>query len=468
MTHARWRHAVLPIPVIVGLLLMAGSAQASPSPVKLTYTGGEQSYTVPNGVTVLEVEMVGAFGGPDLNDGGDGTEFTAYLPVSAGEVLYGEVGQDGSLGGSAGFGGGGAAGTASAGGEAGGSGGGASDVRTCSLTAASCPGGGSSLGSRLIVAGGGGGEGGSGLSDGIDCGNGPYGGSAEKYSPGGIHVQTATGLVITGGNSEGEAPSTPADGGGSTAAGDGGVGGACGTAGAISGSNAGQAGSGPLGGAGATAIAKPGGGGGGGGGYFGGGGGASGQEQCAPTCTDFVDGAGGAAGSSFITASAVLAPLSFDDSPFPPSITFTPAVEIDSPTNGAQYTQGQSVPVSFTCNIHCSATVGNGQPLPTSSAGPQTFTVTAEVNETPITSSVSYTVIASTTASSSPPPAGLAAPGTAKSPPPTKVKPLTSSQKRAKAIAACKKLKNAHKQAKCIATAKKRYPLHPKTKHKKK
>jgi len=157
--------------VIVGVLLMAGSAQASPSPVKLTYTGGEQSYTVPSDVTALEVEMVGAFGGPDLNNGGDGTEFTAYLPVSAGETLYGEVGQGGSLGGSAAFGGGGAAGTASAGGEAGGSGGGASDVRTCSLTAASCPGGGTSIGSRLIVAGGGGGAGGSGFSDGISCGN---------------------------------------------------------------------------------------------------------------------------------------------------------------------------------------------------------------------------------------------------------------------------------------------------------
>jgi hypothetical protein len=464
VTRAWWRQGTPQAAVIVGVLMMTASAQASPSPVKLTYTGGEQSYTIPSDVTVLEVEMVGAFGGPDLNDGGDGTEFTAYLPVSAGETLYGEVGQIGILGGAAGFGGGGAAGTASAGGEAGGSGGGASDVRTCSLTAPSCPGGGTSLGSRLIVAGGGGGEGGSGLSDGIDCGNGPYGGSAEKYPPGGTHVQTAAGLVITGGNSEGEAPSTAASGGGSTTAGTGGAGGDCA---AFSGSVAGQAGSGPVGGAGGSAIAKPGGGGGGGGGYFGGGGGASGQEQCIPTCTDFVDGAGGAAGSSFITASAVLAPLSFDDAPFPPSITFTPAVEIDSPTNGAQYAQEQSVPVSFTCNIHCSGTVASGQPLPTSSAGPETFTVTAEVNETPITTSVSYTVIAGAATTSPGPPAATVTTGSTKSPPPTKIKPLTSSQKRAKAIAACKKLKNAHKWAKCIAAAMKRYPLHPKAKHKK-
>jgi hypothetical protein len=332
------------------------------------------------------------------------------------------------------------------------------------VTAVSCPDGGTSLGSRLIVAGGGGGAGGSGFSDGIDCGNNPYGGSAEKYSPGGAHVQTAAGLVITGGNSQGEAPSTAASGGGSTTAGAGGAGVDCA---AFSGSVAGQAGSGPVGGAGGSAIAKPGGGGGGGGGYFGGGGGASGQEQCTPTCTDFVDGAGGAAGSSFITASAVLAPLSFDDSPFPPSIAFTPAVEIASPTNGAQYTQGQSVAASFTCNIRCSATVASGQPLPTSSAGPESFTVTAEIGETPITTSVSYTVIASAATSISGPSAATGTSGTTKPPPPTKIKPLTSSQKRAKAIAACKKIKNAHKRTKCIATAKKRYPLHPKAKHKK-
>jgi hypothetical protein len=50
--------------VIVGVLMVTASAQASPSPVKLTYTDGEQSYTVPSGVTVLEVEMVGAFRRP--------------------------------------------------------------------------------------------------------------------------------------------------------------------------------------------------------------------------------------------------------------------------------------------------------------------------------------------------------------------------------------------------------------------
>jgi hypothetical protein len=52
-------------------------------------------------------------------------------------------------------------------------------------------------------------------------------------------------------------------------------------------------------------------------------------------------------------------------------------------------------------------------------------------------------------------------------PPPTKIKPLTISQKRAKAVTACNKLENTHKRAKCIVEAKKRYPLHPKAKHKK-
>jgi len=133
--------------------------------------------TVPAGVVMLGVEAVGCSGAPAI--AGTGMDLGAALPVSAGEVLYVEVGQS-ATGSAVTFGGGGAGG---AGDAAGGAGGGASDVRACSINAARCPGGGTSLASRLIVAGGGGGAGGEENSAhryGITCGGGPYAGIAQS------------------------------------------------------------------------------------------------------------------------------------------------------------------------------------------------------------------------------------------------------------------------------------------------
>lgn len=116
-------------------------------PTIFTYTGAEQTYTVPAGVNQLYIRAYGAPGGE-----GPGTDFvgggsavvTATVPVVPGATLYVEVGGRGGDGGGGGFNGGGH-------GVAGG-GGGASDVRgqprSVPLT---------TVDSRIVVAGGGGG-----------------------------------------------------------------------------------------------------------------------------------------------------------------------------------------------------------------------------------------------------------------------------------------------------------------------
>jgi glycine rich protein/HYR domain-containing protein len=114
------------------------------------YTGGEQTFVVPSGVTSVQVIAIGAAGGANGNGnpGGEGAKVTGTLTgLSSGQTLYVEVGQQPDTASTA-FNGGGAPGYP---GVAGG-GGGASDVRTISSTV------GGSLASRLIVAGGGGGE----------------------------------------------------------------------------------------------------------------------------------------------------------------------------------------------------------------------------------------------------------------------------------------------------------------------
>src|SRR5580693_8820879 len=134
----------------------AASAAATAGPTTLTYTGAQQTYTVPSGVVLLSIEAIGAAGGGTTGEGGSGLALTAQVPVTPNETLYTEVGAPGASGGIATFGGGGAAGSTASGATTmgAGSGGGSTDVRTCSESAKSCPGGGTSLDSRLIVAGG--------------------------------------------------------------------------------------------------------------------------------------------------------------------------------------------------------------------------------------------------------------------------------------------------------------------------
>jgi hypothetical protein len=122
------------------------------------YTGGEQMFTVPVGITSVQVTAIGAAGGADDNGnpGGKGAKVTGTLTgLTPGQTLYVEVGQAPDTASTprgfnppGAFNGGGAPGY----GNVAGAGGGASDVRTI----ASADSG--SLASRLIVAGGGGGH----------------------------------------------------------------------------------------------------------------------------------------------------------------------------------------------------------------------------------------------------------------------------------------------------------------------
>jgi Lamin Tail Domain len=169
------------------------------APVTFTYTGGEQTYTVPAGVTSLQLQAVGANGGDGPPSGSSGSTpggssspiaggtggmvigdlaVAAGAAIAPGDELYVAVGGT-ATGNRGGFNVGG-----HAQGNAGG-GGGATEVRTCSRTATSCPYGVPSLLTRLIVAAGGGGAGGCDQSEFMGCAQfaGP-GGSAGQ--PGGV------------------------------------------------------------------------------------------------------------------------------------------------------------------------------------------------------------------------------------------------------------------------------------------
>ena len=175
-------------------------------------TGAEQTFTVPAGVTTVQVAAVGAPGGsstpaPNSVQGGRGAAITGTLPgLTGGQILYVEVGGAPSGGGDClgpacigGWNGGGSA-------DAGGGGGGASDVRTRPRAAAD------SLGSRLLVAaaGGGAGQPGSYVCDAAQQGTsggdaGAAGGAgscanADTSTGGGAGGQTAGGAGTSGGH----------------------------------------------------------------------------------------------------------------------------------------------------------------------------------------------------------------------------------------------------------------------------
>ena len=217
-------------------------ASTEPQPVfasgsqAFSNTGSDQTWTVPAGVTEVQVYLRGAAGGTDQYNygiGGKGAYVSAVLAVTPGSTLTIVAGSKGGNGASginqAVYGGGG---TYSANVWYTTSGGGASDIRV----------GGSALGNRVVVAGGGGG-GVSFLS----------GGNAGTPTPGADgSPATPSGFNAAGGK------------GGTQAAG-----GAGGLRGSGCAGSVGSAGSLGLGGAAGTT-----GGGGGGGGYYGGGGGA--------------------------------------------------------------------------------------------------------------------------------------------------------------------------------------------------
>ncbi len=431
-------------------LLEPATAAGSTGVALFSYTGGEQTFTVPAGVHSVYVSAVGGAGGAagyPGNPGGLGGVAAGDLSVSPGETLYVEVGGDGLTGDpSSGavtpgtFNGGGAAG------GSGGAGGGASDVRTIP---AGAPG---SVASRMVVAGGGGG--------------GAY--DDQGPSAGG----NGGGLTGTAG--------TPSPGGGAggtqVAGGPGGTG-----------SQSGPDGTSGILGAGGTAGDTNFGGGGGGGGFYGGGGG-GGMGPCNP-CSSAAGGGGGSSlvppGGTTATASptqfpgvditwnvapvitsaasatfAVGRPVSFtvttsarptpslaESGAMPAGVSFIdngdgtatlsgtpapgsagtydlritaangvppaavqsfvlavqgpPAITIANPSAGARYTRGQHVDASYSCQegAHgtgisaCRGTVASGRPISTSAIGRHSFTVTATSTDgLSTTTTVTYSV----------------------------------------------------------------------------
>lgn len=237
------------------------------------YTGGEQTFDVPTGVTHIKVIARGGKGAG--SHGGYGARVHAIIPVAPGEKLVVFVGGDAS-GATGGFNGG-ANGGVTKGSCDGYGGGGAPDVREDGLK----------LSDRLLVAGAGGGEGGAGdFSDGPP-GRGGGGGRTGGSGTGG------TGSSIKGGGGGGGAQNVGGTGG---RGGDGDTGGG----------KPGRHGSARRGGRGgascedSTYCYDNGGGGGGGGGYYGGGGGGAGGGT-----EDYGGyGGGGGGGSSYAEGSA--------------------------------------------------------------------------------------------------------------------------------------------------------------------
>jgi hypothetical protein len=266
--------------LIFGSMLWSGVAHAGTA--SFGPIGAEQSFTVPSGVTKVDVVLVGGKGGNGASDSGSaslggfgGRVDVTGLVVTPGQRLFVEVGGNGSPatgnGGEAGGFNGGGNGGSSGGGDCngGGGGGGASDIRTMSRTS---PG---TLNSRLVVSGGGGGGGGS------------------VFGPTGA-------LGGQGGAGVGQAGGT---GGGDTGAGDGGGGGS------------GASGQGGVGGSSSSGVCG-GGGGGGGGGVQGGEGGANGSGGGAAG----GGGGGGSPGNGPITADSIRGDFDFSGVG---SITFT-------------------------------------------------------------------------------------------------------------------------------------------------
>jgi Glycine rich protein len=366
--------------LVGGLFALAGPASAATQ--TFTYTGGEQTFVVPQFVTSVQVNAVGASGGTLVNAAGGGAPggtASGTIAVTPGQTVYVEVGGDGHGGtaaGGDGAGGWNGGGSSAASLADGGGGGGASDVRTVSA----------SLASRLIVAAGGGGVGAPG-----SAGAGGQGGAA--------------GFPGTNGSAGGS--SSPGGGGGAGLSNDGGVAGTAGAGVFPPGADAGVKGT--LGQGGTGGDGGFGGGGGGGGLYGGGGGGGGGFSPSGGS-----GGGGGGGGSSLGTTTGIAAPgtpasvtLTWTPNPPPqpqppPTPIQPPTVKITKPANGAKFVKGQRIRVSYTCMPgtgsalqSCAGPVANGGTLKATKTGTFSFKVTA-LNTAGMAASqtVTYKVIA--------------------------------------------------------------------------
>lgn len=210
----------------------AAPASAAPTAGSATfaYTGNVQAWTVPEGVTAVLVDALGATGG---GGGGGGGRMVAAVPVTPGAVLELMVGGAGTYvntGSPGGFNGGGAAGGGTTG--AAGGGGGASDVRIAGLQPQDrvvVAAGGGGIGSRGGVGGAGGGlsgvPGGPGQT-GFGWAPGPPGFGGPPGPPAAAPTNGA--LLGQGGNGfTGSCGRDPSGGGGGGYYGGGGGGGAC-------------------------------------------------------------------------------------------------------------------------------------------------------------------------------------------------------------------------------------------------
>ncbi len=289
--------------VLLGLVVGAAraSADATSATTTFTYSGQQQTFVVPAGVTTVHVMAVGGTGGPAScffsPCGGPGAQVTADVAVTPGETLYVEVGQD-STSSAGGWNGGGAGGSGGViGNVPGGGGGGASDVRTVAASTNDPSADLASLNSRLVVAGGGGGG---------SFEN--HGGAAGTAGSAG-HAGAAGNPGTTGGGGPGGSC-------GCVSMDESGKGGALGTGG--SGGNATVSGS-------SCADSNFAGGGGGGGGVGGGGGGAGGD------CDEPSSGGGGGA-SGFASVGVSNAAIMVDATLVPSvTLSWTPPVVVTPP-----------------------------------------------------------------------------------------------------------------------------------------
>ncbi|MFN8242798.1 MAG: PKD-like domain-containing protein [Ferruginibacter sp.] len=313
------------------------------------YTGGVQTFTVPPGVTSLNITCFGAQGENAAigGTGGKGASATGTLAVTPGQVLNIYVGGagNGGIGGFNGGGNGGAMGNTFFGGTTPGNGpagGGASDIRV----------GGTALANRVLVAGGGGGAGANGDWPGCQpagpAGNGGDAGLVGSDGTGGVGVNACNcgdgggdkgtgGTNLAGGNAGGYRGSTN-----------------CLRANWTIGAN-GASGNGGNGSA--VYFNGTGGGGGGGGGYFGGGSGGNGS--------DTSPGGGGGGGSSYtggVSSGSVTGGVRTGDGMIvisfvggtpctgtPKTFTYTvnPTATVNAVANQAVCSGGTTAPVNF-------------------------------------------------------------------------------------------------------------------------
>jgi len=227
---------------LAAAVIPAGQASAQPGSCRpssesqitctFSYTGGAQTWRVPDGVTSVTFAAYGAAGTAAGSAGGLGAEARATFAVRPGAYV------DVVVGGTAGFNGGGPGGGVTVG-QGGGSGGGASDVRMGRDCPPEC-----GLSSRVLIgAGGGGGGGGGGAGGGggggYAGGNGGGGGSGGGGGGGGA-------TQVTYGVGGGAGTNGSAGGNGTVALGGGG-GGSGGVYGGYAGGGGGGASYGPRG-----------------------------------------------------------------------------------------------------------------------------------------------------------------------------------------------------------------------------